>query len=223
MVSCIHGNTKTIETVDFTTNCPKRRAGKACKYCYVERARNKGFNAKKVYENLPYKGEVKRYKEDRVKMLNEAGGTRLFSFGDYLPENDGDIKAFLDDCLARGLKVKAITKVADFVIKFHDHPALVVINVSIDSIGDGMDWVLAKTLKAAYKKVRVRTVILNDSDLPLFENWVDVFTFNHANGFKSIGWKKYSKEEVKVFAEKYPGRVCCETGKCLTCKIKCGQ
>ena len=223
MPSCVHSNTKTIETVDFTTDCPKRRAGKPCKYCYVEVARRKGFNAKKVYNYLKYNNEVKRYSNERIQLLNSAGGTRLFSFGDYMPEHDTDIQAFLDDCQSRGLKVKVITKQPDFIHKFHNHPAIVVINVSIDNVGDGIDWALAKTLKAAYSKVKIRCAIMKDEDIQVMAE-SDVFTFNHATGGKKYGWKKYSKEEINQWNEKLGGRVCCTTKNgCRGCSLKCGQ
>lgn len=55
---------KTMVTVDFTTNCPKRRAGNPCPYCYVEVARRikerkpKFYLAKKVYDYRAYNHEL---------------------------------------------------------------------------------------------------------------------------------------------------------------------
>jgi len=220
----ISPNIKTIRSVDFTTNCPKRREGRSCAYCYVEVARNMNFNAKKVIEHTPYKHELLRYDKDKIRLLNGMGGIRLFSFGDYMPEHDKDIKAFLDDAHKVGLKVKVITKVPEFVEKYANHPAMNVIHVSVDTIGDGMNHETAKALKKKYGNVMIRTVILKPEDLKheIMQD-VDVYTFNHGRGLKKYGFKMYSKKEVAQMAKEIPGKVCCATGKCVSCDIKCGE
>ncbi len=227
MLSCVSKNSKTEYSVDFTSNCPKRREGKPCSYCYVECARNMGFNAKKVFDYVPYNNEISRFTQKKISMLNAAGGIRLFSFGDYMPEHYNDVLQFLDDCEIQGLKVKVITKVIDFVVKFHDHPAIKVINISIDNVGDGVGWYVAGAFKK-YSKVRVRCVVLKDEDVDAFTdcrvgNLVDVFTFNHGRGLKKLGYKMYSKKDVKEWNKKLNGKVCCSTGKCATCNLKCAQ
>ena len=224
MTSCLTKNSKTIMSIDFTTDCPKRRAGTPCKYCYVECARNIGFNAKKVIPYLAYKGEVKKMKQAKIDSLNSTGGLRMFSFGDYMPEHDFDIEQLLDDCYSIGLKAKAITKQVDFVTKFVNHPAISVIHVSVDNVEQGVDWELAKSLRAQYPdKVRIRCVIMNDEDIAILDEKVgiDVFTFNHGRGLKQYGWKKYSKTEVQKRTPELGGRVCCFTGNCTTCELKC--
>jgi hypothetical protein len=222
---------KTVVSVDFTSDCPKRRAGHACPYCYVEYKREINFNAKLVYDYKAYDNELKdrkKFNPEMVKELNDAGGIRLFSFGDYMPENDKDIEAFLNDAEKINLDVKVITKVPEFVYKYHDYPAVKTINISTDMLPadrkSGVDHDIARELKAKYKKVIIRTVILNDKDLEDdFMKYVDIVTFNHEN-LQKKGFKKYSKKEVMEYYKKHPELgVCCITGKCSTCPIKCRQ
>ena len=220
-MSCISSNSKTIQSVDFTTDCPKRRNGNACKYCYVEDAREMGFNAKKVINYTKYNNEVLKFSEKKIEKLNAIGGLRLFSFGDYMPEHYNDVKQLLDDALIKNLKIKAITKVPEFVIKFANHPAISVIHVSVDNVEDGMDIEVAKLLKVVYSKVKIRTVVMRDEDIEAVK-FADVFTFNHAKMLKKkYGYKKYNKVEVAEWNEKLNGRVCCSTGTCATCNLKC--
>lgn len=229
--SAFAGNQKTVVSVDFTTDCPKRRAGNPCPYCYVEYKREINFNAKKVYDYKAYNNELKNRKKftpEVVKELNDAGGIRLFSFGDYMSENDRDIEAFLNDAAKINLDVKVITKVPEFIYKYHDYPAIKVIDISTDMLPadkkSGVEHNLARELKLKYKKVKIRTVVLNKSDLEDdFMKYVDVVTFNHEN-LQKKGFHKFTKKEIKEYYDAHPENgVCCITGKCATCPIKCGQ
>jgi hypothetical protein len=175
-------------------------------------------------ELIEYDGFVLRMRQETVDMLNSMGGCRMFSSGDFLRTQRKQVFAFLDDCATRGLKAKTITKNVHFVYEAHDHPAITVINLSVDSLGprqgSPVPLTLAKQLKERYSKLRIRCVVLDDNDLAKYGDDVDidVITLNHgANGFK---W--FSEEERANASEKYPGRVCCLTGKCLTCSIHCG-
>ena len=224
-------NQKTVVTVDFTTDCPKRRAGNPCPYCYVEYKREIKFNAKTVYDYKAYNNELKNRKKftpEVVKELNDAGGIRLFSFGDYMEENDKDIEAFLNDAAKIDLDVKVITKVPEFVYKYHDYPAIKVIDISTDMLPAdkkaGIDHNLAREIKEKYRKVKIRTVVLTKKDLEDdFMQYVDVITFNHEN-LQKKGYHKFTKAEIKAYYEAHPENgVCCITGKCATCPIKCGQ
>lgn len=235
-VKCVHSNTKTLITIDFTTDCPKRRQKNPCLYCYVEDARDMNFNAKKVTDYSPYKGEVLRFTQEKIDRLNAMGGLRLFSFGDYMPEHDADIKALLDDAQKVGLKVKAVTKQPEFVRKYANHPAMGIINVSIDTIGHGVEHDTARQLKKDYKNVAIRSVILKDEDLDAdIMKDVDVHTFYHGKDVKHRGYKKYkilkggkmTKEFADVMA-KHPelkGKICCvgDEKTCETCGLKCGK
>ena len=218
----VANNSKTIKSVDFSTICPKRRCGTECVYCYVKSARDIGFNAKKEHDYVPYNGEILRLSQKIVDNLNKVGGIRFFSFGDYMPEHDQDINQALEDCLSRDLKAKAITKVPEFVIKYGNHPAISVINVSIDNIGDGVNHELACELRIAFPKAKIRCVVLNDSDVEAMESITDVFTFNHASNIVKHGYKLYKKADLIEWNKKLDGRVCCVTGHCISCDLKCG-
>ena len=54
------------------------------------------------------------------------------------------------------------------------------------------------------------------------KRWLYIKTFNHANGLKKYGFKKYSKAEVLEHSKNIKG-VCCSTGKCITCEVKCNN
>lgn len=221
-MKAIQNNQKTINSYDNTTNCPKKRAGEPCSYCYVECSRRLGFNAKKIIEHCPYNHEVLNFSQEKIDRLNSIGGLRMFSFGDYMPEHKAQTMEFLNDCLSVGLKVKAITKQPLFVAEFGRHPAINVINVSVDNTGDGMPWHVAKHLKSKYSKVKIRCAIMKDEDIEKLAPWCDVLTFNHARGLKELGYKLYSKKAVKGFTEVWKNKVCCSVGTCEGCACKCG-
>lgn len=219
-------NSKTVKSVDFTTNCPKRQAGNPCKYCYVEAKRNMGFNAKKIIDSLKYNGEVLKMNDSEVEGLNSIGGIRLFSFGDYMEGQDKDIYLFLTDCRIVGLKVKVITKQVDFLVKFYNEfdDVFSVIHLSVDNIGSGVDWETAKAYRDNLPKVLIRSVILKMEDIQPMEELSDIMTFNHENIKKNIPDSVNFKLHKKVFAElkmEYAGKMCCQTGSCKTCPIKC--
>jgi len=225
---CIMNNSKTIKTCDFTTDCPKRRTNKQCKYCYVEASRSIGFNAKKVIDRIEYKGEVLRMTKPTIEKLNNVGGLRLFSFGDYVKEDSFiDIYRMLLDCRTKGLKVKVITKVVEFIDDFYSdfHDVFSIIHLSIDNVGDGVDHDIARMYRMTYEKVIIRSVILNDEDMEVLEPLSDILTFNHANikieGKQCINYKLYPKK-FNALKEEYKNKTCCITGSCASCTIKCG-
>lgn len=219
-MKAIQKNAKTIESFDCSTNCPKRVAGRPCSYCYVEASRAIGYNAKKICSACTYNHEVLRFRREKIDKLNSVGGIRMFSFGDYMPQFDDMIESFLDDCLKVGLKVKVITKQTAFIDKFGLHPAINVINISVDNVGDGVPWDIAKEYREVFPKVRIRSAIMRDSDVEALA-FSDVFTFNHASGLKKYDYKKYRKAEVQAWNEKLEGKVCCASGGCKNCSLKC--
>ena len=221
-MNAIQKNSKTLTSCDFTTDCPKRREGKACKYCYVESAREAGYNAKRIESECSYNHDVLGFTAKRIESLNAAGGIRLFSFGDYMVEHKALVQAFLDDCHSVGLRVKAITKQPLFVETFGNHPAIAVIHVSVDTCGDGVPHDVALDLRERFEKVLIRAAIMQDSDVETL-GFVDILTFNHARGLKKYGFKLYKKAHVAAWAERFPKKVCCQTGSCATCPILCGQ
>jgi hypothetical protein len=221
-----HTNAKTKLSYDLSTICPLIRAGKGCEYCYVAAQRESdGWLKKQESDYDKYDGWVLRLRQDTVDELNEVGGIRMFSFGDYFPEHRKDVDRFLEDCDVRGLRAKAITKQLSFVKHFHDNPVISVIHVSVDNLKgrvgrSPITHTMAQRYRNLYDKVRVRSVVLSDEDMEYFgsQDWVDILTFNHAmNGFKL-----FSREEVEAAAKRFAGRVCCETKKCKGCKVRCG-
>lgn len=214
--SPIMRNEKTYRSVDFTTICPKLLAGNACKYCYVQNARKKNWNAKKYHTRIRYNGEILRMEQSTIEKMNAMGGIRLFSFADYYSWMDEDLKAFFEDCQKVGLLVKAITKQPQFIYKFAQYCHI--IHVSVDNIGDGIDWELAKNLRKIYPNVLIRSVITRENDFQCLE-WTDILTLNHGQN----GFHNFTSKQRKFYADKYTGKVCCETGHCETCQIRCGE
>lgn len=211
----ITSNSKTYKSLDLSTNCPKRQAGKPCSYCYVECARQNGFRAKTIEDKISYDHEILRLKKDTIEKLNDMGGLRLFSFGDYMDWMDQSLMDIFKDAKEVGLKLKAITKQPSFVEKFHEY--LDTINVSVDNLGEGMDINVAKDLKNKYDNVKVRAAIMEEKDLDDL-SWVDILTLNHAHN----QYHFFTPTEKAAIAEKYPDKLCCQTNHCETCKVKCG-
>ena len=215
-------NSKTVRSFDLTTVCARTRAGKSCPYCYVAAARARGFRDKKEKDYEPYNGWVMALWPETVERLNAVGGIRMFAFSDYEPAFRADVRRFLGDCCLRGLGAKAVTKARVFVSHFHDHPALNVVHVSVDNLGGAGSTVThaaARRLRERYRKVRVRCVCLNPADLEYFgaQDWVDVITLNHGcNGFH-----RFTRDERERAAERYGDRLCCTTGGCAGCEIRC--
>ena len=216
-----HSNSKTLMSVDFTTVC-----NGTCAYCYVAASRRgKGFRAKGTVDYEPYDGFVRRLKKETIAKLNAIGGIRLFSFADYFRKHDMDIRMFLDDCSEVGLWVKALTKRLEFVDKYINHPALKVINISVDNIAGGKNcgpvtFRAARRYRDKYHKVLVRCAALDYIDVDFFgeQPWMDVITLNHGrNGFHS-----FTNMEKQAVGKKYPGRVCCLKTTCEGCMLRCG-
>lgn len=215
LCSCLSRNRKTLRSIDLSTICPNLLAGKPCVYCYVEAARRAGRQGKLMHDRVSYRGEIKRLREPTVARLNGCGGARLFAFGDYFTWMDDDLAAICDDADARRLALKAITKQPEFVHRWHDR--MRVINVSVDNVGCGVEWNVARELRERYPNVLVRAAIMRMEDLDAL-SWVDIVTLNHAcNGFKL-----FSAAEKEYVASNWPMKVCCLTGSCENCLIKCG-
>jgi len=227
-MGCMDANSKTLCSVDFTTDCPLRRIGAACPYCYVEAARDANFNAKVLETDRPYNREVLRFTKAKIVKLNSLGGIRLHSFGDYIREEHREsMQLFLDDCFQVGLKVKAITKQETFLADFGDHPALSIVHLTVDNIGASpVAWDRALQLRQWYPNLRIRAVCLSDADVAAMAPWVDIVTLNHRNlGHKVPGSVNFSarhnKAKKAAIVAQYPEKVCCQTGKCSSCPIHC--
>lgn len=216
-----HSNMKTGLSFDTTTRCLQVRAGRACAYCYVDTHRKVGdSHSKRLVEHAAYDGFVGRLRSDTIKALNKVGGMRMFAFGDYLRTHRKDVLLFLNDCELYGLDAKAITKNVHFIYEMHDHPALRVINLSVDSLEKGggpVSWDTARKLRETYSKVRIRSVVLHPEELPEYAGWVDVLTLNHGNN----GFHSFQHDAVVAAGKQYPKQVCCTCASCTGCRTMC--
>lgn len=216
MLKAVCENSKTIRSLDLSTVCPRLIAGRPCSYCYVNTARKNGFNAKQMAPRIPYRGEILRLRPTTIDRLNAVGGLRLFSFGDYMPWMDDDLKQVLADAEKRQLKLKAITKVPLFVQKYAS--AMNVINVSVDSLGSGVPRKTAEALRERYPNVFIRAAIMSWADLQVL-SWADIYTLNHATN----GFHVFRHSEKAEIVATYPNKVCCLTGSCAGCPLRCGE
>jgi len=200
------------EFLDNLEKAKKQGNWKECSYCYVKGARDKGehfFLAKKRHEDTQYaSSNILNMRQNVVDKLNAVGGIRLFSHSDYKPRKKAMIAQILNDAAKRGLDVKAITKVPQFVETFvnDQYPALKLVNVSIDTTGDGMSYEDALRLKNEHPdKVKIRAVITNLKDLldPFMKN-VDVFTFYHgsAKKLKAMGYTNFTGKDRDALGDK---------------------
>ncbi len=224
-LKAVRKNYKTGLSFDPTTMCLKMRRGTPCEYCYVAYHRDKGdMFSTQVVDLINYDGEVLRQRVATVADMNKVGGIRMFSSGDFLRTHRKHVIAFLNDCQTRGMQAKAITKNIHFVYEMHDHLALSCVNLSIDSLGptagSPVPYNLAVNVKKDYHKVRIRCVALSPDELTTYgdDKNVDVITLNHGKN----GFYNFSDEEIAEAQRRYPGRVCCTTGKCDTCGLRCG-
>jgi hypothetical protein len=214
---CDMKNSKTYYSFDLTTICTKILTGNQCEYCYVKNSRDKGFNAKKLHSRISYQHEILGFSEAKINKLNEMGGYRFFSFADYHTWMDADIKLAIEDAKKVGLKLKAITKQLEFVDKFHSD--FNIIHISIDAIENGIDWETAKQYREMYPNVLIRSVVLEPEQIEELAEISDILTLNHgANSFH-----KFLPVEKAKYQAQYADKMCCTTGKCETCQIKCGE
>lgn len=126
---------------------------------------------------------------------------RIFSSSDYKPWKYDEVKSFLDDASDVGLKIKAVTKVVEFVEDFVDHPAINLIHLSIDTVGDGIPHKTAVYLKKKYpEKIKIRTIITKLEDLLYgIMKHVDVFTFYHGANKVNLGYSNFKDYDLKNF------------------------
>lgn len=192
----IRNNLKTLKSFECTTICPKHIRGIACQYCYVRASQElvketeRKPRAVKACAYTIYKKEGEkegpvakwaRNNPEVIKKLNRMGGLRLFSDADFVntPKCRQNLKELISESKENGLALKAITKQTQFVKEYHDD--MKVINVSIDTIGDGMPWKEARTLREEYPNVKVRATAMNKEEVGEFcaLPWVDIVTPYH--------------------------------------------
>ena len=217
LTSCLMKNQKTFRSLDLTTICPKLLAGNPCPYCYVEGAREAGYNAKIKYDRTAYTGGILRLRKATIAKLNSTGGLRVFSFADYFPWMDKELMVIVADAKKVGLKLKAVTKQAQFVHKFAQY--FDIIHLSIDNIGHGVNWETAQRLRQQYPNVLIRSVVLDESEIETLEKVSDIITLNHGKN----DFQRFGPREREQLAQMFPGRVCGASESCLDCQVKCGQ
>ena len=116
-------NEKTGASGDLTTLCPQMMYNEGCFYCYRRAAMETGVNNKLVAQSVWYTGEILRIKDSDIEGLNEKGGLRIQSFGDWMPHFSAQLADILYDAETRGLQVKIITKepsMIDYVARLRD-------------------------------------------------------------------------------------------------------
>jgi hypothetical protein len=145
-----------------------------------------GFMPGKKTVETPYRREIISMPPDVVELHNKLGRLRAHSFGDYRPEVDYDVwRMALLDAEAKGLYLKAITKIPEFIRAFGGHPNLRA-NISIDDLPREMSNEPSMKKALALKKIdpdkiRIRAVALNKYQAKKFADDpnVDVVTLYH--------------------------------------------
>lgn len=221
-------------SVDPSGVCPLTKDGVPCLECYVEAPRvqnqismevgasgtgskpagtkmkpNENWaKASKAYDSAPYNGEILGMPSVLVDFLNERmGGLRMFSSGDFRPEDIPVINRIMKDAAAKRLYIKVITKQPKFVELYGDLPH-VRLNLSTDFlpehaaelshgdpklealisdpagnklISNGFRIETAEALKERYRNVRTRYVAMNGEDgiKAVADPRLDVVTMYH--------------------------------------------
>lgn len=211
----IDNNTKTFKSIDFSTVCPKLKKGTPCEYCYVNINRQSNtWVKKKIVFMREYTDQVINLPEKSIERLNSMGGLRIFSFSDYEPWMDENLRRLIGEAKSRNLKLKAITKQKEFIDKYKDD---VFINISIDNVYPKPVWVWGYK----HKNVKIRMMIRNGEEA---EKWaqdsrISVLTPYHG---KKINNNYRPKEAMEACIKLAPEKTCCKTHKCETCDVKCG-
>jgi hypothetical protein len=213
LINCIQDNSKTYRSLDLSTICPRLKAGNPCSYCYVQESRRKKYRAKGFYETH-YNHEILRLKDSTLVKLNKMGGLRMFSFGDYEPWMDDDIKNILDDSALAGLRLKAITKQPEFVKKYNKYKNLT-INYSLDFNSGVPKWI--RQYKTS--NVKLRMMVRNEHEVKKYHRYVDILTPYHGRKINDNYRAVEAKEACLNLA---PQKTCCRTHDCSTCEVRCG-
>ena len=218
-VNAITPNQKTDLSFDCTTLCPKhvmagvltgdRERKYPCSYCYVDTGR-KGLFAKTACAiAADNTNRILRMRQPGVDKLNAGGGLRVFSSADYVdtPRCNQMINNLIRNAKKRGLKLKAITKRPKFVKRYAKD--FDTINVSVDTIGEGMSWKQARSFASQYPNVvQIRAVAMNPRDMHKWaqkppcrlanprEMCVDVITLYHG------ARKHYARKKIDPEWEK---------------------
>lgn len=184
-------NGKTGASGDFTTLCPQMMFNKGCFYCYRRAAMESGVNNKLVARSVWYTGEILKIKDADIDMLNQRGGLRIQSFGDWMPYFSAQLADLLYDAELRGLQVKIITK----------EPSMIEYIASLRKQGIGQN--LYFNLSADYAIEKAPDTIVNQGNQ-------DLGKINPNRPFmrdedKTMWWKRaMTVEEANEYRKKYP-------------------
>jgi hypothetical protein len=241
--SAFHPNDKTLMSIDVSANCPLRKNGTPCIYCYVENPRGEDkvlarigkrtmMNPNKVYDAAGYVSDSIRLMPQEIVDFfnNEMGGMRVFSVGDFQPEDAVTLDAIFADAEARGLRLKVITKQKETLeryasynnVRFHlstdFNPA------SAENMADAakatllkrMHWdgnLVIKETRSFVKSLSQdeRKLLAEFAKVPLEEfdrRWGTVDT-SLAEGFLNYQWKRHGKPtpEMQALFEKFKDRI----------------
>jgi hypothetical protein len=173
-----------------------------------------GVNQPKPYEE--YTSQILKAPDELIKALNGFAGFRFFSSSDFQPEHVIDLLQALMDLEMRGGKGHAYTKVEDFVRIFGDTGLKIQTSVFIKEAGrdasgapiyeadtwQGMDWDVAKRLRAAHPDVGTVLVATSDEQVAWGKRqpWIDYIIPYHSSGLKKkyfslLEWENYSSSQ----------------------------
>lgn len=184
-------NGKTGASGDLTTLCPQMMYNLGCYYCYRRNAMETGVNNKLVAQRVWYTGEILRMKDSDVKMLNENGGLRIQSFGDWMPEFSAQLADILYDAELRDLQVKIITK----------EPSMIQYVASLKEQGIGKN--LYFNLSADYA-FELEPEMSNQNDGKSL-NTINPYRPRYKSKDGTRFWKRaMTVEEAAKYREKYP-------------------
>jgi len=215
MDKALRRNGKTFYSFDATSDCPKR-----CFYCYTWQGRTKPLRCRKIIKKLKYDNDILRLSKDTIEKLNTCGGVRFGADADFW--TNSHIKLALKaskECDKVGLLKKTITKSRKWAKVAISNGFLV--HLSVDSVDCGLDLKWCLRMRDKYPNVRIRAMCKDPADVHKWAKVADVLTLYHGlriNGFRNM---PHSHPVHHFLSAMYPFQVCAQTGRCLTCPIKC--
>jgi len=205
----VQPNSKTLLSIDFTTDCVMRKMGAGCAYCYVDQGRAKQEllraekgepefqypQTKAVIEELSYTDQILKMPQPLIDFHNSTGGLRMFSRSDFEEWMIPHIDKVLEHAEKRGLQIKAITKERslEFVKKYGNHPNMN-IDVSTDFelapgyvgewgryISNAAPIAEVEELRKEYPRIKIRYMAVNleDAITAALDDRIDVVTMYH--------------------------------------------
>jgi hypothetical protein len=161
-------NKKVLISIDLDSNCPFRKGGRPCLYCYVEQPRSQvalgeeGAQKKNIVSAYSYDGQIRTMDKETIDFFNnQLGGMRVFSFSDFTPEIQGMMDEIVADAQDVGLRLRVITKQKSMLDRYVNKDNIY-FNVSTDmehfwvpGVSDqGMDERLARLMNTMYNEAK---------------------------------------------------------------------